>query len=95
MYDGAKEISDFEKIPMSEIGSHMDIPGGDDDFMDGLEGLGFDKSPKSKKFGNNVGPRGTINFDDESVGGEDVQSINMKAQGRIMQDQVASAMNLK
>jgi len=44
MYDGAKEISDFEKIPMSEIGSNDDMGGGglgdDDDFLD-LEGLGL------------------------------------------------------
>jgi len=41
MYEGAKEISDFEKIPMSEIGSKEDLAGGGEDFLDGLEDLGF------------------------------------------------------
>ena len=50
MYEGAKEISDFEKIPMSEIGSKDDVAGGDDDFIDGLEDLGFNQ-------------RGTMQFD--------------------------------
>ena len=62
MYDGAKEISDFEKIPMSEIGSQAEIPGGDDDLLDGLgEDLGIGNQP-----------RGTINFDDDPLDNMDV-----------------------
>ena len=76
MYDGAKEISDFEKIPMSEIGSQAEIPGGDDDFMDGLEDLGIGKQP-----------RGTINFDDDPMENMEVQSNKqMKIQNKLMQD---------